>query len=1522
LVIDFRRHSSGDRQLVVCRPIAAQVFAKDSWQGAIFDYAEVSQAKIMKAKLLTLTLLLSSLTGLQAQNEKPLRVFLRGGVKTHGPGQHDHPRFLGDWTKLLSERGAQVTGAMAFPAAQQLENTDVVVIYAADGMKIAGEQRAEFEKFLRRGGGLVVIHDGVVSGDQNAWAKKVQGGAWIWENRRTKWYEGEVGLYFMEPEHPITRGISNFDWKDEIYFDLDMAPDARVLATSFQSVFVIAPQLWTYEKTWEEGSEPYRAFVSLPGHEYTSFQTPHYRTILLRGIAWAGKRQNVDFLCTKEDLASLKYPEGGPTAPEKAVQKLVPHPEFSISLVAAEPLMEKPISLDWDHKGRLWIAETPEYPNGRRINRNDNMVALWREKDPAAYQQEKENRPARDRISYLEDTNGDGVMDKKTVFYEGLELVTSLVFHKDGVIVTQAPDILWLRDTDGDGKADKVEKLLTGFGTTDTHAVINNLRWGMDGWVYGAVGYSGGDPKSGDGKISFGRHGSAIYRFKPDGSAFEVLASTACNTWGFDFGWDGELFYTTPTCGDHALHVVMPEKVLARGSLPGVGARLGIQDHNRVFPAVHHTRPAYVQIDVVGGFTAAAGCCIYNGGAWPAKYDGTHLVSETTVSLVHQDFLKPSGVTYVAGKEPGREENEFLAGTDLWFRPIHQRVGPDGALYILDFYNQAAIHNDTRGPKHGAGNAAVRPDRDHHFGRIWRVQHKQAAKLPVANLNSNEPADLIKALENPNSWVRMTAHRLLNERAQSPSSLLAKFFGTTESPAARIHALWLLHSRGELTAEQVVAAVQDKNAAIRKNAFRTIAESTTANASDGRLNAAIAGLKDSDPRAKLQALIALGSFPVNDTIARSVVEAYPTLADKWSQSAAVGVAAKEPLTFVEASFTAYESPLWLQSTRPAGKAAELDSVRDFIAQAARQIGQKQDAELAARLIVLLASKRVNSLKQSALESLATALKPDVAPAWSSELQSAFKSLLKADDGVAGATLPLVARWDKNAALSADLKPRINQLAAQLEDTRLPDQQRGQIAVNLLGVRQLDPAIVPAVAKILGSSSSTTLQKLIIEALGNTPEPAAGAQIVAAYPKLTVDLLEPAFTQIVKRADSSMALLDAVKEQKINLPSLGPASIHRLRTHSDKAVADRAIAIVDEIRGPQLKEKNALIAKFLPAVERSGNVENGKKLYTQNCANCHKFKSEGRDLAPDLTGMGAHGAADLLVHILDPNRLVEPNYVSVSIETKDDQAFDGIVARENASTIMLRNANGDFEIRQDNVKTRRSAGLSVMPEGMEALGEEGLRDLIGYLCADENRFRILDLGTAFTANSTRGIYANQDAPNESLRFTKFGLTKVDNVPFEVVHPSRSANGNNLIVLKGGSGFSKRLPRRVEFKAGLRASKLHFLGGVGGWAYPWGGAQYENIPVAKVTLHYANGQSEELILKNGQEFADYNGRAEVPGSKEAIGLVRYGQVRWFTKPVGRSDLIERISIESFDNAIAPTFVAITAELSEEARAAKTN
>jgi putative membrane-bound dehydrogenase-like protein len=729
-------------------------------------------------RLLSVTLSLLLASGFAQANDTPLRIFIRSGAKTHGPGAHDHPAFLRDWIPLLNERGASAKGGDSMPSQQELETTDVLILHRDGGGDFTPEEKERLNAYTKRGGGIVVIHAGSVSNTPEGtdYYKGLIGGSW--RKGTTKWLEGPMNLYFTDRLNLITKDCSNFEMKDEIYYDMDLSPDIHVLAGAYTpkpvvhnekaakraeastgggkkvSVYDIQPQLWTYEK------EQYRAFVSVPGHNYVNFSRPNFRALLLRGIAWAGKRSNVDELCTTEELGdNLRYVEGGPTRPEKAREKLEVHPDFELSLVASEPLVNKVLNVDWDARGRLWVCETPEYPNGRR-NQNTNP---W--KDSGSLLPGQFDREAQDRISWLEDTNGDGVMDKKHVFADKLELVTSFVFHKNGVIACAAPDIWLLEDTRGTGVCDKRTKLYTGLGDRDTHAVMSNLRWGLDGWIYATNGYStSARVTNGDGTRDFGGYSAGVVRFKPDGSAFEQFSSKGSNTWGLAMTWDGQCFFTQPTCSDVLMHVALPESILARGKAPGTNSYNVLIKGQRTFPLMKWEQQAYVQIDQVGYYTAAAGCAIYEGGAWPDKWKYSYFTSEPTINLVSQFHVTPDGVSYKAEKEKGREETEFIRSKDLWFRPVDARVGPDGALYVVDFYNQAVIHNDTRGPLHGPANAAVRPDRDHYFSRIWRVQHKQAKQIQVPVLQPDNLAGLLNVVQtSPNAHTKFNALRLIRE---------------------------------------------------------------------------------------------------------------------------------------------------------------------------------------------------------------------------------------------------------------------------------------------------------------------------------------------------------------------------------------------------------------------------------------------------------------------------------------------------------------------------------------------------------------------------------------------------------------------------------------------------------------------------------------------------------------------------------------------------------------------------------------
>jgi len=1456
---------------------------------------------------------------------EPLRVFIRGGKKTHGPNAHEHERFLNDWKVLLAERGMKADGALDWPTAEQMKNTDVIIVHAQSGGDATAEQKANLAEFTKRGGGLVVIHAAAVSNDP-PWWKSMVGGSWV--PNVTKFKEGPMDLYFTENQqlgggHPITKGASNFHLDDEIYYDMDLAPEIRVLATAYTpkvregkkvaeggkaNIYDIQPQMWTYEK------DKYRAVVCIPGHLYDTFSLPNYRAILLRSIAWAGQRANVDEFCKKEEIAALTYPPGGPQRPEDTIKALEIHPDFNFQLVASEPLITKPMNFDWDPKGRLWVAETPEYPNGRRGMRPDYRGKEWKDHggiDPEPGQQE---RKALDKISILTDTNGDGVMDKKEIFYEGLELVTGFVFYKDGVIVTQAPDILWLRDTDGDGKADTVVKLYTGLGTQDTHAVINNPRWGWDGWIYATHGYSGSDKVLNVKGELMPKIGSGVVRFKPDGSAIEQYSSKGGNTWGLEITGDNRVMWTQPTSGTVLNHTILPEYALARGKIGNTASFNNVIASPKTFPAMSWDQQAYRQIDHVGDFTAAAGCVIYDGGSWPKEYNGDYFVTEPTINIVHHSRLKPVGSSYTGYKLPGREETEFIRSTDMWWRPIEVRVGPDGAVYVGDFYNQAVIHNDTRGPDHNKVNAAVRPDRDHYFGRIWRLDHKEAKKIAVPDLSKSGIGELAKALDHPNRAVRMTASRLLIDTLPSVAGHgdMSATIGLVENqlqsgnPETRIAALWTLNNARVLDVtllkpSSLLVLLTDKDDDVRRNAL-LVAENSEIRTNNafradiGNLDKGItAALGDANGQVRVAALRALSNAVLTDETAKALVAAWPKLDDDFQRSAAVGAAFQNSAASISAA---------LDSADP-------NLLAPLVGALAQNIGDKNDLAAAEKLVVALSSKpaSADALKRSILDTLSRSLKD--APAMTPSLSAALGKLL--NGGASGSALPLAAKWDRAGALKPMIDGLAKDLFARLNSGN--DAEKLSAAQALIGLRASNKEVFPALEELLGKPNfSPTSKRELIMAIGATGDPAAGASIVRTFAKLDPTAQSAAFDTLLQRAEWTLALLDAARDHKIDLTPLGPASLGRLRTHPNKEVAQRSNAMLDELLGPAIKAKNDVIAKLTPEVEKPGDAAKGKTLFTTTCAICHKLDDIGADIGPALTGMGAHGPAELLISIVDPNREVDPSFTTWNIETKNGQIYAGIISRENPATIAMKSLAGEQEIKVSEIKSRVNTGRSLMPEGFEGLGAENLRDILTFICGSAGqRFRLVDLKSAYTADTRQGLYASQAATGDTLPFRKFGVVSFEGVPFTIMDPAKSPTGNNVVVLKGGPGkcFAQSLPQRVEARlGGFKANRLHFLGGVTGWGFNGSGATDD---VMKVTVVYSDGQNEEIICKNGVEFADYRPHVDVPGSK-ATDLVSAHQLRFFSKPLKRSAPIEKLVLESFASSAAPTTVAITAELAD--------
>ncbi|PAW88090.1 MAG: hypothetical protein B9S33_05255, partial [Pedosphaera sp. Tous-C6FEB] len=804
-------------------------------------------------------------------------------------------------------------------------------------------------------------------------------------------------------------------------------------------------------------------------------------------------------------------------------------------------------------------------------------------------------------------------------------------------------------------------------------------------------------------------------------------------------------------------------------------------------------------------------------------------------------------------------------------------------------------HNDTRGTKHGPRNAAIRPDRDHYYGRIWRADHKQATKLIVPNLAKAAPADLVKALEGVNDHTRATAVRLLAEANKADAApALKQLIASQKAPQARVAALYALSRIGQLDAATLTVAANDKDEAVRKNAVRVAAAPGAPNSKATALKL----VQDGNARVRLEALNALAAQDVDAATAAALVAAYPSLDDNWSKAAFLIIAAKAPELFLEAAFN---------SGNVVGLTPLLTALTDRLGAGS--------PDGAAKLVIGLAARpaSADALKVSMLNALGAASKGN--PPASAPLSAALKTLLtSANARVAAAALPLAVRWDANA-LANEVKSVGASLVAKLADKAQSDDARAEIATTLLTVRSAVPAAQAGLFNLLGSGASAGLQTRVVEAIGEQTDAALATELAKVLPKLAGEAQSAALNQLLKRTTWVTALLTALETDVVPPALLGPANIHRLRVHPDPAVSKRANALMDKLRGPAAKEKADLIAKFTPEVAKPGNAAKGKELFTQNCANCHLLGQLGNNVGPNLTGMGAHGPAELLGQILDPNKEVDIAYVAISVETKDGELTDGIVIRENQSVVVLKNAAGEKELKTSDIKSRKNTGRSLMPEGFEALGAEGLRDVLAFIAGSETRFRFIDLSSAFTASTRDGLYAGKEPNQGSLPLIKTGAVNAYGVPFNVVDPAKLPK--NVMVLKGGPAnvyAQKTFPQAVEAKVGFAAKQLHILGNVGGWAFPYGQAAEESL---KITVHYAGGKTEVLGFKNGEEIADYIREVEVEKSKLVRGVTGNGsQVRYASRKLTGDGIIEKLTFTSAGNVVAPTTLAVTADLSAEA------
>jgi len=1239
----------------------------------------------MKPRLIFLPIAMLSAAGLL--HAAPLRVLVAS----------DTGAFSDAYSTALKQAGAQVVAATD-PDEAKLAKTDVVLLHRAKFETLSETAQSALAAFAKRGGGIVAVNGAIAAGSVD-WGKANLGGAW--DPKDSEQFNSLMMLYVVSNANAIVKDSSPFDIKDNTIYDLALSNDISVLGSAFTpkgrdasrgdgpgvpgrdvraSIYDLQPQMWSYE------AADHRAAVFLQGTPETLAHAS-MRAFILRGVAWAGKRENTDEFCSKADLANLRYPAGGPMRAVDAIKQYQIVPGFTTSVVAEEPMVNKPIAVQWDGKNRMWVAETPEYPNGRR----PSVAPHWKETgvlDPDHY-----DRPARDSISILEDTNGDGLMDKKEVFYTGLELVTGFCLHGDGVIAVAQPSIVWLRDKDGDGKAETVEPLFNGFTPGDTHFVANHFINAPDGWIYASNG-SGCEPTDPKGVRKFPKLSPGVFRFKPDGSAIEQVASQGGNTWGCEVTSDMEIYHGKATSGNPIQHVVLPEWVLAKAPGAKVESMKSVNPGREVLRKDLSNRAPIMQIDQVGRYTAACSVSVYEGGAWPKEYDGKIFTSEPILDIVHYEALKPDGPSFKG--ELVLEDKEWLRSMDYWFSAIEVAFGPDGAMYLLDFYTPVVTHNDTRGPQHSKSNASVRPDRDQYFGRIYRIQSQTATKLPVMDLTKATGPQLVSAFKHPNKTVRFNALRILVERAstlgpQALPALTTMASGESFVPA-RIQALWALQRMNLLKPAVLQSAMQAPDAAVRKNAM-LVAEASGIPL-DGRQ--AAAGLADKDDRVQLATLRALGASAMTAEASAALLSAGGKLSNPWAQAASTAASSRAPTSQLETILTG------------GGTGQTEESVR---ALASSLAGSGDNRQLLGVIQALPKSKDAK-LVGAVLKELGKT--PPAAPGNVSGALEALRPILGSQNkDLARAALPLAVAWDKAGLLNKEITKVAGELITIARDPAQPELARGEAIRTLLPARAANKFILPNIIALLDKPQPEALADTLITSLAATGEPEVGQALVKAYPALPAGQQDAAFSGIVSRAEWTKLFLTDVEAKKIDASKLPPAKASRLTSHPDAETAKRATALFGGGTGGG---KDQVVAKLLPEVDKpGGDIAKGKALFTGLCSMCHKLEGAGQVFGPDLGGIGSHPVPELLTHIVNPNLVVDDEHRTWNITMKDGTQYSALIATENEARVQIRMPGGiTLDLKAADIASRKKADNSLMPEGFESLGAEGLRDLIAYI----------------------------------------------------------------------------------------------------------------------------------------------------------------------------------------------------------------
>jgi putative membrane-bound dehydrogenase-like protein len=1466
---------------------------------------------------------------------KPLKILFLGDNGHHRPAE----RFR-QLQPVLEKRGIELTYTDKVDALNPkvLAGYDGLIVYANID-RLSPEQEKALIDFVEGGKGFIPLHCASFC------------------FRNSKRYIDLVGAQFQrhktgtfrttiaEPNHPIMKGFPGFESWDETYVHTKHnEKDRTVLEYRMEGD---KKEPWT----WVRAQGKSRVFYTAWGHDHRTWTNPGFQDLVERGIRWAVGKDPVravpkertsaqegpfpvpEMTPKRTDVKPFEYVDVGKKIPnytpsriwgvqgepyskmqvplpvEESIKHLVVPKGFHPELFVSEEQLGggKPICMNWDERGRLWVAMTYDYPN--QLQPPDQ---------------------GHDRIVCCEDTDGDGKADKVTIFAEKLSIPTSLFFARGGVIVFDAGRTIFLKNTDGDGKADIREVLFGKWNMSDTHGTASNMQYGLDNWIWGMQGYNRSriTLKNGEQTEYFNQ---GFFRFKPphptlsprggrgldegvDVSKFEFIRSTDNNTWGLGISEEGIIFGSTAN-HNPSVYMPIPNRYYERVRGWTTSLQLHTMADTYLFkPITDKVR----QVDQHGGYTAGAGHSLYTARRYPKEYwNRTAFVAEPTGHLVGTFVIRRDGSDF-------HSNNPFnlVASDDEWTAPTMAEVGPDGNVWVIDWYNYIVQHNPTPiGFRTGKGAAYETDLRDKKYARIYRIVYdgpstkESKESFTLADATAEK---LVDTLKNDNLFWRRHAQRLLVERGKQ--DVVPALLAMVRDPSVDavglnvgvIHALWTLHGLGVLDGSHAEAtalamtALKHRAAGVRRNAVQVLPH-------DPKTVAAIldAGLtKDADAQVRLMSLLALADQPPTPYAGEAILASLTdprNASDRWIPDAATSAAANNSETFLKALST----PLTLPSPPSGGEGRVRGEPSPKLLAVAGIVAEHyaRNAPVDSVITVITSLADADSQVIAAIvRGLSKGWPANKAPKLDDRTENDLEKLItRLPPERRGELIKLTTTWGskKFERLAAEVS---RSLLTKVKDESLPAAERVAAARELAGYRSGDVGTVEALLEQITPLTPPETAIGFLQALEGSEAAQTGKLILERLSALTPATRAAGLGILLTRPEWTCELLASAEKNQVRLVDLSLDQQRALSDHPDPRIRFRARQLLS--RGGALPNPDRLkvLAEWLPVTKDKGDAVAGKAVFLNQCSKCHVHGTEGNRIGPDLTGMAVHPKDHLLTDILDPSRSVEANFRAYTLTTKTGRVFVGLLASESKTTIELFDAEGKKQtiLRQD-IEELVASNNSLMPDGFEKLlSRKDVTNLLEFL-TQRGKYLPLPLDKVATIVSTKGMFNGEESQVERLVFSDWKPKTFEGVPFHLVDPQGDRVPNVIILYSPRGRQPSKMPKSVSLTCNVPAKAIHLLSGISGWGYSY--SEKGTISMI-VRLHYGDGATEEHALKNGEQFADYIRRVDVPGSKFAFDL-NGRQVRYLAIEPKRKDKIERIEFVKGPDSTAPIVMAVTVE-----------